>query len=369
MSNIRTATITFHAAHNYGSALQAFALQQTLINNGCKNEIINLRTKRQKDLYTVFTKRGGIKYLAKNLTHLLYYPSLKRRYERYEDFIKDKMICTQEYETLEDLKKTEMNYDCYISGSDQIWNPVPLDFDWSYYLPFVKDGKRISYATSFGQLVSCGDEETKQKIRACLCDFDKISVREIKAKEKVSEISNGEKEAEVVLDPAMLLSAEQWDELLPTQSMKKEYIFFYTLFATPEYMQIIKKISKITGLPVITSYFSNQHDFINPFIKRYDTGPIEFLQLVRNAKLVVTSSFHGTVFSVLFNTPFYAINGDSDARISTLLNQIGLSARTVSDNTVEDKLKNGFDVDFACANAKIEEERQKSLNWLLDVLK
>ena len=79
----KTAIITFHASHNYGSMLQAYALQTTVESLGHSCDVINLRTDRQKDLYTVFTKRKGVKYLLKNGTHLLYYPSLKRKYEKF----------------------------------------------------------------------------------------------------------------------------------------------------------------------------------------------------------------------------------------------------------------------------------------------
>ena len=95
MKTKKTATITFHAAHNYGSNLQAYALQQTIMRLGFENVIINLRTERQKDLYTVFTKRKGLKYLVKNFSHLVYYFPLKRAYQKFEDFITNKLVVTE----------------------------------------------------------------------------------------------------------------------------------------------------------------------------------------------------------------------------------------------------------------------------------
>ena len=360
----QTATITFHAAHNYGSNLQAYALQQTILGLGYGNEIINFRTERQKDLYTVFTKRKGLKYFFKNLSHLCYYSSLKRAYDKFEDFIDNKLIVTKEYETEEDLKKADLNYDLYVAGSDQIWNPVPTDFDWSYYLTFVNKGKKISYAPSFGQLASQGDNETKQRISESLKSFDVISVREQGAAHNVKQLIGVT--PQIVLDPTLLLTKEHWLGLVKDDErlVKGDYIFFYTLFADPERMSIVKRISKITGLPVVTSNFSNQYDVFNPFIKRYDAGPLDFLTLIRDAKLVVVSSFHGTVFSTLLNVPFFAIDGMSDARISTLLKITGLEEREITYSTVEEKCKDAYYVDFEGVNKRIEAARKPSIEFL-----
>ncbi len=162
----KAAIITFHASHNYGSMLQACALQSTVENMGIDCDIINLRTERQRDLYTVFTHRKGAKYIIKNLSHFVYYKPLTQKYNNFENFISSNMKLTEnEYKTLEELQNADLQYDYYISGSDQIWNPVPADFYWSYYLPFVKNGKRIAYAPSFGQLSSIGNEENKAMLK------------------------------------------------------------------------------------------------------------------------------------------------------------------------------------------------------------
>lgn len=359
-----TATITFHAAHNFGSNLQAYALQQTILSLGHRNEIINLRTARQKDLYTVFTKRKGLKYVIKNLSHLYYYFPLKRAYNKFENFINTKLILTQEYGTEEDLKKAEFSYDTYICGSDQIWNPDPADFDWSYYLTFVKKGKKIAYAPSFGQLASTGDTEIERKITSALSSFDSISVREQGSANNVKHLTG--KTPEIVLDPTLLISKEKWLHLIKEEKrlVKEDYIFFYTLFADPERMDIIKRVSNATGLPVVTSNFSNQYDVFNPFKKCYDAGPLDFLALIRDAKLVVVSSFHGTVFSVLLNVPFFAIDGMTDARISTLLKITGLEHREITTRNVEEKCKEAFNLEFNNVNLRIEEVRTSSIEFL-----
>lgn len=364
MKTKKTATITFHAAHNYGSNLQAYALQQTIMRLGFENVIINLRTERQKDLYTVFTKRKGLKYLVKNFSHLVYYFPLKRAYQKFEDFITNKLVVTEEYSTEEELANANFVFDTYIAGSDQIWNPIPADFDWSYYLTFVQKGRKISYAPSFGQLASQGDVETKKRIAIALKSFDIISAREQGAADNIRQLVGID--PQIVLDPTLLLDKKEWLELVKDKKrlVEGDYIFFYTLFADPKRMDIVKRVSKATGLPVVTSNFSNQYDVFNSFKKCYDAGPLDFLTLIRDAKLVIVSSFHGTVFSTLLNIPFFSIDGMTDARISSLLRLTGLECREITTNNVEDKCKEAFNIDFNNVNQLIEEARKPSVEFL-----
>lgn len=364
----KVAIITFHAAHNYGSMLQAYALQTTIKDIGCECDVINFRTDRQKDLYTVFTKRKGIKYLLKNASHLLYYKSLKEKYDKFESFLdKHIKLTDMQYQSLEELENADFDYDYYISGSDQIWNPIPADFDWAYYLPFVKNGKRIAYAPSFGQLSSLGDEKTKAQISKYLYEYDRISVRESGSKRNVKELIN--KDVQVVLDPTLLLEKEKYDELVCKQTLVEgEFIFLYTLFATPEIIEVAKYFSKQLKLPIVVSNFSNQYDCINSFTKRFSSGPEEMLWFIKNARLVLASSFHGTVFSIIYKKPFYAIGGNTDARISTLLDITGLSARSIDKNNMKTKINQAFDISFDEAIQKLERERQTSMDYLRKAL-
>lgn len=150
---------------------------------------------------------------------------------------------------------------------------------------------------------------TKKKIADALSSFDAISVREILAADNVKELIGIN--PSIVIDTTLLLPREHWLSLVNDvkRRIKGDYIFFYTLFADPQRMKIVKRVSKITGLPVVTSNFSNQYDVFNTFIKCYDAGPLDFLALIRDAKLVVVSSFHGAVFSTILNVTFFAIDG------------------------------------------------------------
>ncbi|MDD2476371.1 MAG: polysaccharide pyruvyl transferase family protein [Dysgonamonadaceae bacterium] len=364
----KVAIITFHSSHNYGSVLQAYALQNFILKLGYKCEIINFRTERQIDLYTVFTKRKGIKYLFKNASHLLYYKSLSKRYIKFEEFINNHLKLTDKtYRELSELEDANFDYDYYISGSDQIWNPVPADFDWAFYLAFVKKGKRISYAPSFGQLGSTGDGETKSLIRHYLSNYDSVSVRDYIAQGIVKEFINIL--PPITLDPTLLLKKEEWNGLVDQDySANKEYIFFYTLSANKEIIKVAEILSKKLKLPIITSNFSNQYDVFSSYIKKFDTGPKDFLSLIKNAKLVLASSYHGTIFSILFNKPFYSFKGNQDARISYLLEITGLKSRSIDLSNIHEESNNAFNIDYNSANIRIEKEREKSLLFLKKAL-
>lgn len=359
--------ITFHSAHNYGSSLQSYALQKTISNLGYDCEIINFRTEAQKDQYTPLTKRKGLKYIVKNAYFLLNYSWRKAKYDKFEDFIKNMLVKSpKEYSTLEQLYNENFPYTHFISGSDQIWNTAPNDANMAYFLPFVKNAKRIAYTPSFGQL---GNIKRQEEIKKYLNDYDFISVRDEFGRDLVKQLTG--RKAEILVDPTMLFTKERWTKLIDNKPLiNGEYIFFYTLFASKEMIKVVKNISNILGMPVVISNISNQYEIFSGFTKYTKSGPLEFINLVNNAKFVCTSSFHGTVFSILLHKPFIAIDGDSDKRISTLLNICELnkcaikSAEVISKGNVDELLN----TDFSTADANIEIQRQKALAFLIESL-
>ena len=121
-------------------------------------------------------------------------------------------------------------------------------------------------------------------------------------------------------------------------------------------------------MKVVVSNFTNQYDVISSYKKKFDAGPKEFLNLIYNAKFVLVTSFHGTVFSILFKKPFFAINGENDNRISTLLNLSNLESRTVNFSNVSEKIKTAFDIDYDVAMQGIEKERERSIKYLKNAL-
>lgn len=360
---MKSLTITFHASHNHGSMLQAFALQQILTELVGENEILNFRTERQEKMMRVVSGRKGLGPFLKDLSHIVFYSQFKKRHSYFEGFISEYLKTTQKvYRTLEELRKAELEYNLYIAGSDQIWNPRPEDFDWAYYLPFVH-GRKISYAASMGPKGLLKDEEEK-KIKKYLGDYFSISVREKGTKDVIEKMGIN-LPVSINVDPVFLLKADDWrNKLSISQTQSCKYIFFYTLFADREMIKMVKMISRKTGLPVITPYFSNVYDLFTPFKKSIASGPIEFLSMLANAELVVTSSFHGTAFSTIFHKKLISLRGLDDNRIGNLLRLAGLEKCSISsvddiDNVLSDNV-----IDWAYVDHVIDIERRKSFEYL-----
>lgn len=366
----KIATITFHACYNYGSCLQAYALQEyvkQICNNDCQYKIINLRTELQKEMYKNCFQKKGLKNYIKRIMFYRYKKDLMKKAEYFENFIKDKLLTTKEYHSLNELEKEDFMYDYYIAGSDQLWNLTAHDFNWANYLEFVKSGKKISYAASFGPKAQTWNEEERDRVKHNLLTFNNISVREEGSFLNVKELTGIEPQINV--DPTMLLTKEQWEDLITKEPLYKgKYIFLYNLNSNSEILEIAKKVSKKLKMPIVVSRYLNRKEIMSGFRKKYDAGPLEFLNLIKNSNLVLSSSFHGTVFSILLNKPFFAINGAKDFRISTLLQKMGLEERTIELENYEKKCEEAFNIEFKKSEKLLEEEREKSDIYLKKAL-
>lgn len=321
--------ITFHAAHNYGSMLQAYALQQTILNFGCDCEIINFRTRLQKKIYRPFFIGKG---WAKKLKALRY-PKLAigdiRKHRKFEQFLHEKFILSPHtYTTAEELRAAILDYDCYISGSDQIWNTACFDFQTSYFLDFVKYGKRIAYAPSMGPKPF---KEIKANfypfIKESIGRYDAVAVREQDTASLLKQATGTS--PKVVLDPTLLVNPQDWSTLAGDKPIiDGNYIFVYTP-RYDEYKPLFSsalELAKQRNLKIICSLPDNVSRWRKEVRFQYYTavGPIEFLNLVKFSKYVFCGSFHAAVFSILFNKPFFSFEGMKDSRIAPLLKMTGL---------------------------------------------
>ena len=360
--SIKTGTLTFHASHNYGSMLQAYALQQVLIELYGHNEIINFRTLRQKKMMIPIGISSNLRALAKSMVALFYLSGLRKKHNLFEKFLSNNFILSEdEYSEAGDINFKK--YDILVTGSDQIWNPNPVDFDMVYYLPYEIQAKKISYAASMGPQAIISTERGNQ-ISEAVKDYDKISVREIGTKIKIQELS-GRTDIEINCDPVLLLSPNQWTSRLITDSSpeKSDYILLYSLFQDDTIVECAKKLEKIYNIPVIITSFTNSSTIFSNLKKRYACGPIEFLNYLYHARGVITSSFHGTAFSVLFNKPFISINGMADNRISNLLRGCKLEKQSIS--SVSELSDDPFgNIDFSEANEWIHQQREVGYDYL-----
>lgn len=298
----------------------------------------------------------------------LLYPTVKRRIRRFEDFHKINTRMSKRYLSMPELYQTKMDYDVYVVGSDQVWNPSASSSIEPYFLTFApKEAKKISYASSFG--VSNIPASLYEKYKKLLSNIDSLSVREQTGVCLVKALTG--RDATCVLDPTLLLNKEQWGNImLAYPHMPSRYILVYQLLPSDMLPSLAKKISEEMNCPVY--YLAKRAYAVNApkgmrVIK--DAGPAEFLWLIKNASCVVTNSFHGTAFSVNFCTPFYTVLNSkrgSNARITSLLNSVNLMGRIVYEG---DKLPFFSFYDANYVQKHIEMLRKDSTSYLEKALK
>lgn len=363
--------LTFHGAHNYGSVLQAYALSRQLQILGHETEIINLRPQSQKDTYKIIRK--GDRGIHKVFRYMIY-PFLKKRYDNYERFINQVLpISKESYNSTKELEGTALNYDAYVCGGDQIWNPACQDFETAYYLQFLPENhkaRKISYAPSLGKTEF--DEATKQNFAQWLKIFDAVSVREKCGAELLQAFTD--KPVHTVCDPVLLLEKEEWGKIAVKPRYKKPYILVYFLENNHGSRDLTEYLKKTLGYEVVI-FNEYIRDFVKPYHKAYSASPEEFVGLFANASFVYTNSFHGTVFATIFEKPFIsaiaaeqenAVN-NNDSRKIDYLKKIGLEERLYT----ADKPNQQFllDIDYSLPGKKIEEFREESLLYLKDELR
>lgn len=370
--NKRIKVLTFHRAHNHGSVLQAYALQSFVRNLVCEYNygvdyhLIDLHTQFQENFYSVLKSWSNPKNIVKNIIALFYRKALCERYLAFENFIKDEFSITSRYYTAEELKQNPPLADYFITGSDQIWNVRAQDFSEAYYLPFITSGKRISYAASFGPLKIDWNKYDKFGISKLLSLYDTISVRETGSADNVEMLIGSRPEVHV--DPTFLLTADEWRKVQSSANYNNgKYILLYCLEPSKQQLKWAETIGRKLGLPIVVTRFNNKNDWFNPFVHMYESGPRDFLSLIDHASLVLSSSFHGTAFSIIYHKPFYVFNGLTDNRISSILERTDLRDRSIETRSDVDKVAIK-PVDAIKIDKFLDSERQRSAKFLVNAL-
>lgn len=334
---MKVGIITFHASHNYGSMLQAYALQQVVTSLGHDCCIINLRTPRQKKFYSPFYLKGGLRSKIKALVYPAVAVNDWRKHRLFEKFLRTRLILTPtEYSSSEQLRHASLDFDIIISGSDQIWNTICFDHEPAYFLDFCKDTKRVAYAPSMGPIPEKEvDLNLYSELAAHLRHYDAIAVREQRTASIVSRILDDNTTVSTVLDPTLLLPASHWSSLAgDTPIISGDYIFVYTPWDPQQLYAQAEVIARKKGMKVICSSANCYRQWHRCPNFRFHTavGPIEFLNLIKFSRFVVCSSFHAVAFAILLSKPFYALDGMNDSRIATLLSDLSLEhCATLSD--------------------------------------
>lgn len=351
----------YHKGYNFGSTLQAYATQTVLEKRGYETELINYSQGQNKT-------RNRLRENLKNIVIRITKPKVYIAWIKIDKWIKRKLKISKPYTSWNSLKSDSVRYDAVICGSDQIWrNPKDGIIEPFYFLQFVNKSKRIAYAPSIAR--DYIDERIINEFRTYVQDINYLSVREKQGADLIKEITG--KDAKIVLDPTLLLKKDEWEEQLKTQNdFERDYIFCYLLTKNEHYWYEVVKVSKKYNLEIVTpAIFSNYHNNSRPL------DPFEFLNLIRFATYVVTDSFHGVAFSIIFQKQFAVYKRFPDthkrnqnSRIYNILTTLDLNQRLIgSDTDLETVLGNRLEYDNV--NNLLGWLREDSLTYLENSLK
>lgn len=358
--------ITFQYANNYGALLQAYALRKYLLDLGNEVRIINY------DNSKLYMKNRSLrkKIITKVWMAISFFLGRNKKYKKFEMFRNNYLMLEKNkitnknhlYQYIADL-----NFDVYIVGSDQVWNPYITMNDDIYYLSFSDSKKKIAYAASFG--VDDFPYEYKNIFLKCINKFNFISVREKTGKNILNKM--GITDISIVLDPVFLLGKNQWSDFAEIKEYEP-YIFCYYMPGDKKCEENIKeialKLKNKFGYKIINIGRKEYKKFLNDGIDIVSASPNEFLGYFKNASFIITNSFHGTAFSLIFEKNFYSVvnlsnsgKGKLSSRIVDLLESIGLK-NNIIDNDSEN-IDNIF-IDYDEIKFKINMLKEQSKNFL-----
>ena len=321
---MKICTLTLDGYFNYGNVLQRYAMWRILSDLGAEvDSLLHSPDRFLPQVYWRWNWKEPVKFLLDwrgfrsqffcgvNGMEMVRQGKIKEWCDRYLEIRK----------APDDLRSLVDEYDYFVTGSDQVWNYHFSNLDHCF-LSFAPKEKRVAYAAS----ISCPSipAEKQALYKEGFAGMAHISMREQQGADTVKELSG--RDVPVVVDPTLLLTPEEWRKVsrMPAWFHGEDYILTYFLSKRPE---VVARLERQTGLKVVNLLDENVYE-------HYVTGPDEFLWAIEHAKLVYTDSFHGTVFSILFRTPFVVCNRVGDAvsekmgsRIDTLLGYFGLENR------------------------------------------
>ncbi|MBP1617632.1 MAG: polysaccharide pyruvyl transferase family protein [Bacteroidetes bacterium] len=355
--------ITNHRVQNYGAVLQTYALYKIL------NELENVEVLDYSPDFSVKPIKFDLFNLLRQKTTMFFKPSSEIRKERFSNFLLDNIKLSDKHSSYEHLVSKIGEYAILVSGSDQIWSPKVWGKLYpAFFLAFAsEDYKKISYASSLGNGVYSNNE--KSLVKEWLAKYSHIGVREHYAENYLRKELGVE--SQVVLDPTLLLSAHQYRKIIEVKDKQdSDYVLVYTPNQNPkECIDFAKLIQKKIGAKEIryiggsSKYFNKKNGYIQESI----AGPKEFISLFDRARFVVTSSFHGTAFSVIFNRNFVNIlNKREPERAKTLLGDLGIIERILDQIDNIDNIE--LEIDYQTVNQKLEKLKLKSLDYLRNAL-
>ena len=368
---IKTATVTWISWNNYGSYLQAYALQRIITSMGYDNAIIS----DERIVYphssitsgaVPFFKRVYI-FFRRRLRRLsIHEQKTAEINKRFLHFKKHFLVIENAFQKAEELDE---RYDIFIAGSDQIWVPTEDVFRPFYYLNFSQK-KKISYAVS---LNSAGEypESFKQRVSNLLQDFSYISVREESGKVLLGSFID--KPIEVCLDPTLLLTPSEWDFLVSgKRARKKTYLLCYFLSYNKTFLEFARKYADEHHLHLM--FIANDERYRYYADSLLAAGPCEFISAVKEASFILTDSFHGTVFSILYKKEFLTLKrfrgncgSNQNERLKNLFSITGITGHFADEEDINE-LISPRPINYEGVAKRINFEREKSLAFLQNAL-
>ena len=356
--------ITRHTPINYGSLLQSIATQKIFEACDCQCQIIDyFRTDEEYDKIerTILkNKKSWNSNLFKRAVYLaLRVPASVHAGNKFRAMQKKYLNLTERYSSNEELKNNIKEADYYVTGSDQVWGKIACgEYDTSYFLDFVKDdNKKIAFASSMGHATKTPEEE--QLFVDSVRKYKHVAVREDSVVEYFKNIGI---DAEQVLDPTLMVDADEWRKFEGKRPRGK-YILIYQIHNDKKLGKYAKEYAKKKGLPLIR-VSQNFHQIIREGQFKYVPDVSDFLSLIDNADTLITDSFHGTAFAINLNTNFVEIlpNTNTGSRNQSILRLLGLSNRIVND--MNDFSLMNKNINYSDVNCIINEERNKSFEVL-----
>ena len=386
MNPIGLVTCYFH--HNYGSMLQAYATEMIMQELGLPYQTIACKApidymEANKIGYVVKKlligdwkmKLGRMKVEREKKRNPTFAQNWAVRDAAFNRFANESFHLSPYCRNRKELNDMASNYSAFIVGSDQLWRTDSVEHGY-YTLEWVPDNiRKIAYSTSIG--VKEVPWFQVKKNRRFMNRFDYMALREQSACDLVYKLTG--RKVQVVLDPTLLFTGEQWMDIQRTEPLATgKYIFCYLLGNNPEQRMLIKRIQKETGLKIVAlqhldEYIPSDEGFADE--APYNVGPREFLNYIRNAEYVFTDSFHCSVFSILYKKKFFTFSRFSETakqstntRIDNLMSLTGLQQRRVYAQTGVNTILN-TQSDYAEVDKRLQLQRKSSMGYLRNALK
>lgn len=368
--------------HNYGSLLQTYAMQKALDKLNIDNEIILFRSDPVKQFYRVFNLPFlvmKLKLYWRKISTLLFHRTIYKgaavRDGHFQTFKDNYCRFTPKITSRDVLNQKGEKYRAFVLGSDQVWNPANLEMDF-YTLNFVPEmTTKVAYAPSFG--VSLIPQKQIEATAKYLKRIQYISCRENAGTKIVKELTG--REVPVVCDPTALLTRQDWDEIKSDKVYTTDkYIFCYFLGSNPAHRVFAEEVKRQTGYSIVA--LQHLDEFVKGDLKfgdvtPYDVGPQDFINLLSRAEIVLTDSFHGTMFSIYYHKQFFTFSRyaegkkeSTNSRIASILETMALQDRRMSaTEDVAECLQR--QIDWNNTQKRLDEFRDFSWNWLITSLK